>query len=248
MRNNPLSTIKKLVSERYKDAFAIFWAGSVSKSQGTKKSDLDLVIVYEKLPRAYREAFIYEGWPIDAFIHDGDTLHYFFEESRANSGISGLIHMILYGKEITPASDFSENLIKLAKQFQERGPAKWTKEQIDNERFLITDTLDDIECPKSRAEQLASTAWLFEALSRFYFRAQRKWCASGKSIVRYLEQDNPKFSEEFSASFEKVFQTGETCDLRQLTQKILQPHGGLLWDGYQSEAPKEARIAGPIAL
>ena len=88
MRNAPRFTLEKLMKERYQNALAIFWAGSVSNEQGTDGSDLDLVIVYEKLPNAYREAFIYDGWPIDAFIHDLDTLRYFFEESRTgNNGM-----------------------------------------------------------------------------------------------------------------------------------------------------------------
>lgn len=32
MKPNPLKTIKKLIEERYKDAKAVFWAGSVSKN------------------------------------------------------------------------------------------------------------------------------------------------------------------------------------------------------------------------
>ena len=54
MRNDPVLTLKKLIGERYQGALAIFWAGSVSNGQGTEVSDLDLVIVYEKLPNAYR--------------------------------------------------------------------------------------------------------------------------------------------------------------------------------------------------
>ena len=247
-RSDPLLTLKKLLSERYQDALAIFWAGSVSNDEGTSASDLDLVIVYEQLPNAWREAFIFEGWPIDAFVHDKDTLRYFFEESKNGSGISGLLHMVLYGREITPASTFSENIKTLAKQFLQAGPTVWNKENIDKERFLITDTLEDVLFPKSRAEQMASAAWLYEALSQFYFRALNKWCASGKSIARYLEQDNPEIAKEFSESFESVFQTGEGADLKKLTQKILQPFGGFLWDGYKSEAPQDARISEAIAL
>ena len=74
---DPLKTIQKLIQEKYKEAKAIFWAGSVSQNQGTDSSDLDLVIVFESLTHAYREACVYDGWPIDAFIHDLNTLRYF---------------------------------------------------------------------------------------------------------------------------------------------------------------------------
>ena len=58
---DPLPTIQKLIKERYVNAKAVGWAGSVAANQGTSTSDLDLVIVYERVPNAYREAFTYDG-------------------------------------------------------------------------------------------------------------------------------------------------------------------------------------------
>ena len=242
MRKNPLDVINKLINERYKDAKAVFWAGSVSKGQGNETSDLDLMIFYEKLPNASREAFIYDGWPIDTFINDIDTLRYFLEESQHGNGISGSIHMILNGLELTTPTDFSNSIKSLAQEIFALGPISWDKTQIDKERFLITDMLDNIKCPVSREEQIASASWLYEALSQFYFRSQNKWRASGKSIIRYLNQDNPDLAKEFTNSFKILFETGDSNALDKLVRKILTPFGGLLWDGFKLESPKEWRL------
>ncbi len=242
-RPAPLCTIHKLVHERYANAKAIFWGGSVSQDKGTRASDLDLVIVFEALPNAYREAFIYEGWPIDAFIHDVDTLCHFLEESRIGNGISGLSHMILHGREVTTPSDFSEKIKTLVKNFLNAGPAIWDKEQIDKERFLITDVLDDIQYSSGCDEQMTSAAWLLEALGQFYFRAQNKWCASGKSLIRYLKNDNPELATEFTNAFASLLQTGDSVSLTLLVKKILTPYGGLLWDGFSSDASIRSQIA-----
>ena len=241
-RGDPLPTVQKLIKERYPDAKAAFWAGSVSVNQGTSASDLDLVIVFEEVAHAYREAFIYDGWPTDAFIHDLDTLRYFFEESRTGNGISGLCYMILNGREVTNPSVFSENVKTLALEILNAGPATWDQEQINKERFLITDVLDDIKYPAGRDEQIASAAWLLEALGQFYFRSQNKWCASGKSIIRYLKSDNPDLALEFTQAFESLFQTGLSAALELLVKKILEPYGGLFWNGFRSDAPKGSRI------
>jgi hypothetical protein len=233
---DPLQTIQKLIQERYNGATAIFWAGSVSQNQGTLVSDLDLVIVFKKILNAYREAFIYEGWPIDAFINDPDTLRYFYEESRTTNGISGLGHMILNGIEVLAPNDFSSNIKALTRDVLRRNPVEWSKDQIDKERFLITDILDDIKYPASREEQIASVAHLFEPLIQFYFRAQKKWSASGKSIIRYLKVDNPDLALEFTKSFEALFQSGDAAGVESIVKKILEPYGGLLWDGFKSNA------------
>jgi RimJ/RimL family protein N-acetyltransferase len=247
-RPDPLCTIHKLVQERYSAAKSVFWAGSFSQGQGTSASDLDLVIVFDTIPNAYREAFVYDRWPIDAFIHDCGTLRYFFEESRAGNGISGLSYMILNGREVLAPNDFSIGIKTLAQEILKLGPAVWNKEKIDKERFLITDVLDDIKYPVGRDEQSASAARLLEALGQFYFRSQNKWCASGKSIIRYLKNDNPDLATEFTKAFESLFQTGSSAPLELLVKKILEPYGGLFWDGFRSDAPKESRIIDPNIL
>lgn len=242
MRKKPLDIINRVVGKKYNDAKTIFWAGSIAREEGNDRSDLDLVVVYNNISNAYREAFIYEEWPIDVFVHDAETLQYFIEESRTGSGISGTISMILNGQEITSSTDFSKNIKKVAQEVFDIGPLPWDDNRIEKERFLITDILEDIKYPMSRSEQIASASKLYEMLAQFYFRSQNKWCASGKSIIRYLEREDTKTALEFSESFEVIFQTGESAGLAELTKKILKPFGGLLWDGFKSDAPKEYRL------
>jgi predicted nucleotidyltransferase len=242
MRKEPIEVIKELIVEKYSDAKAVFWAGSVFKNQGTPASDLDLVIVFESLPNAYREAFIYGSWPVDVFVHDLDTLRYFFEESKTGTGIPGLITMIIDGREILDPNPFATNIKQLAEKFKAAGPSAWSKEQIEKERFHITDTLDDIKFPKNREEQITSAVHLFEPLIQFNFRAQGKWSANGKTLIRLLKAENPELAKEFNQSFENFFKTGDTLGIENLVQKILAPYGGLLWNGFRSEAPTEWKV------
>ena len=238
-RNDPLSTIQKLIKERYPDAKAAFWAGSVSVNQGTSASDLDLVIVFEEVAHAYREAFIYDGWPIDAFIHDLDTLRYFCGKLEASDGKPALINMILQGQEILAHNSVSMEAKAIAAEALAKGPDSWTQAQIDKERFLITDILDDIKSPKNKEEQIISAVHLFEPLLQFYFRAARKWTASGKSLIRVLKQENPELAKKWTVAFEKLVQTGDHSGIESAVAKILAPHGGFLWDGFRSDAPTE---------
>ena len=238
-RNDPLPTIQKLIKERYVDAKAIFWAGSVSEGRGTSASDLDLVIVFEEVAHAYREAFVYDGWPIDAFIHDLNTLRYFCGKLEASDGKPALINMILWGQEILEPNEFSSQAKNIAEQALAKGPDSWTKGQIDKERFLITDILDDIKSPKNKDEQVISAVHLFEPLLQFYFRAATKWTASGKSLIRLSKAENLELAEEWTTAFEILIQTGDASGIESAVTKILAPHGGYLWDGFRSDAPAE---------
>jgi aminoglycoside 6'-N-acetyltransferase len=239
LRNDPLPTIQKLIKERYVEAKAVFWAGSVSQGLGTSTSDLDLVIVFEEVAHAYREAFIYDGWPIDAFIHDLDTLRYFCGKLEASDGKPALINMILHGQEISAQNSVIMEAKVIAAEALANGPNPWNPVQIDKERFLITDILDDIKFPKNKEEQITSAVHLFEPLIQFYFRTQKKWAASGKSLMRLLKAENPDLAEEFTKAFESLVQTGDSSGIESAVTKILAPHGGYLWDGFRSDAPAD---------
>ena len=239
LRNDPLPTIQKLIKERYPDAKAIFWAGSVAANQGTSASDLDLVIVFEEVANAYREAFIYDGWPIDAFIHDLDTLRYFCGKLEASDGKPALIKMILHGQEILAQNSVSMEAKAIAAEALANGTDAWNQAQIDKERFLITDILDDIKSPKNKEEQIISAVHLFEPLLQFYFRAATKWTASGKALMRLFKQENPELAEEWTAAFESLIQTGDSKAVETVVTKILEPYGGYLWDGFRSDAPAD---------
>lgn len=81
MSDRIIDVDRALQSEkRYRDATAVRAAGSLVRGEGTAYSDLDLVVVYARLPAAYRESFVFEGFPVEAFVHDPETLEYFFAE------------------------------------------------------------------------------------------------------------------------------------------------------------------------
>ena len=106
---------------------------------------------------------------------------------------------------------------------------------------FITDLLDDILCPQNRAEQLASTAKLYDLLAEFYFRSQNKWQASGKTILHYLKKQDYDLFSMYRDAFDDIFKHNHTQQLEKLVLKILEPYGGLLWEGYHAIAPKEWR-------
>ncbi len=71
---------------------------------------MDIIVVFDLVQNAYREAFSYDGWKIDAFIHDIETLRYFFEEVDRKSGIPALPHMVLTGILMTAPSPLSRKI------------------------------------------------------------------------------------------------------------------------------------------
>ena len=64
------------------------------RGEHTNTSDLDLVVLYTSIPNAFRDSYVFEGWPIEAFVHDYQTLHYFFKHVDKPTGEPSLMQMV----------------------------------------------------------------------------------------------------------------------------------------------------------
>lgn len=146
--------------------------------------------------------------------------------------------MILSGVLISPDNQLYKQAIELAKSVLENGPPIWDKKQIDKARFYITDSVDDVLSANNYALRIAAATKLYEQLAEFYFRAQNKWQADGKGIISFLYRDNPELADTWSLSFEELFKNNSLKSLELLVLKILEPYGGLFWEGFHLNAPR----------
>lgn len=86
---------------------------------------------------------------VEAFVHDPATLEYFFESVDRPSGVPSLMQMVIEGIGLPGSSTFSMKLKALAQHYMDMGPPPLTPEQIDRQRYAITDLLDDMRQPRS---------------------------------------------------------------------------------------------------
>lgn len=236
------SLITRLHREKYPDADVIFLAGSVVRGEGTKTSDLDIVVAYESLPNAYRDSYFYGGWPVEAFVHDLETFKYFIQKVDAPTGVPSLAAMVSEGIELPSATALSHRLKEIASDSLRGGPAKWSAKDIDDSRYLISDLIEDLREPRSKSEMNAVAIQLYNAVSNHYFRSKGLWSAKGKTIPRRLHRIDALFAGKFESAFESVFAQGKTEGLIALADDLLSAHGGFLFGGHRLEAPEEWKI------
>ena len=241
MPSQPAQVTQQVLDSRYSDASFIFLAGSIIRGESTPFSDLDLVVIFDRLPAAYRESFHFQGFAIEAFVHDPETLNYFLFEVDRPSGIPALAQMILEGVEIPKPSDLSRSLKQLATSVMQLGPPRLSEEHVRKLRYDITSLADDIRQPRSRDELIAAATKLYEALANYYLRTNNRWSAKGKSIPRILRQADADLWTRFARSFDELFAHGRSETVVALVEEILAPGGGVLFDGHRLDAPADYR-------
>lgn len=237
-RVSPEEAARGVWEERYAGARVLFLGGSVMRGEATPASDLDLVVVYEELPNAYREAFVHAGWPVESFVHDPATLEHFFEADRVR-GVPALMSMVGEGLEVPGASEFSARLKRRAAELLEAGPPPWGEEELTLWRYRLTDWVDDMKFPRSPEELVATGAWLYQDAAEFYFRARGLWSAHSKTIPRRLRLTDAAFAEKFLRAFDALFTEKRPEPAAALVGEMLEPFGGLFFDGFRMDAPKK---------
>jgi hypothetical protein len=74
-------------------------------------------------------------------------------------------------------------------------------------------------------------------------RGRGRWFGTGKWVARCLRALDPALERRFSAAFEALFARHHAAPLIALAVAELARHGGLLFDGYESQAEESARLA-----
>jgi hypothetical protein len=239
LRHSPIFIAQDLLQNRYEGALGLFVAGSVVRGEASQYSDLDLVVIYPSVDHAYRESFMFREWPVEANIHDPETLRYFLEVVHPACGRPELHQMMIEGLAFGDgkALELTRNL---AQESFNRGPTELSEDEITQRRYQIQELTEDLKAPRGRSELIAAASLLYHELGDYYFRSQNLWSARGKAIPRHLKRTDIEYYQEFSEAFDGLFTHGEIDRVVQLTEKTL--HGALAFDGLTVDSPSSWRL------
>ncbi|WDZ78838.1 nucleotidyltransferase domain-containing protein [Ensifer adhaerens] len=239
-----LAAAEAVLAARFPKASFAIVAGSILRGEGTASSDIDLVVLHETVPAAWRESFHSHGFPVEAFVHDAETLNWFVDQDAAG-GRPVLLDMLADGVAIGPGLARAAALQAEARHRLGAGPVPLTPEQRDALRYQITDLVDDLRDPRAAAETRAIAAELMTPLADLMLRGRGRWSGRGKWLPRLISRMDEGLAERFDAAFRQAAE-GRAADLIRLAEEELERHGGLLFDGDRRVAPASARRAGSL--
>lgn len=174
---------------------------------------------------------------MEAFVHDRETLEYFFVEVDRPSGVPALPQMVVEGVEVPAPNEMSRSLKQLAAALIAAGPPALDAETERRMRYFVSDLIDDLRAHRSKDELIGTGALLYEQLADYHLRRQGLWSAKGKAIPRVLQQVDPGLRDRYCHSFDCLFALGDASDVVRLAEELLRMAGGPLFDGYRADAP-----------
>ncbi|MEA2952393.1 MAG: hypothetical protein QOD40_700 [Alphaproteobacteria bacterium] len=230
----------EIFSSRYKGAEFCIAAGSIILGLGTAGSDLDLVVVHQKLPTAFREAFHHNSMPVEAFVHDYETVQAFIDGDYENARPT-MIHMLATGVAIPAPVETPRRLQCYARMLLEKGPERTADRKIQELRYAATDLIEDLKGDRPQNEQRAILYYLYETIGELRLRHGGRFVSRGKHLARSLEQCDAEFSKKLTGAMESAHRDGVSQTQVETISSLLESVGGALFDGYRQEAGAERR-------
>ena len=242
--SDALRATEELCQREFPAAASCLLAGSVVRGEATATSDLDVVVLFNRVERAQRRSFVFEGWPVEAFVHDVQTLRYFFEQVDRPSGVPSLPNMVSEGVEVPRPTALGRRAKAMADRVLAAGPPVWGEHRRDDSRYAISDLIEDIRGARGADERRPVLANLYSALADHYCRSRGFWSAKGKAIPGHLTTLDPAFGRRFLDAFNRAFTADDVGPVVALSAEVLAPDGGPLFEGYVRNAPDDWRLDG----
>lgn len=205
-------------------------AGSLSRGDYTKMSDLDLIIINED-GSDLRKSFIANGWPVEAFIHTFNSYSLYLELDRQN-GIPLYTRMYSEAVIIKDKEGKANNIQQQAKVMLEQGPESWSKEKINDIKYILTDLLTDLKGSNQTHEEIFIINSLVQVLHEFILRINKQWIGEGKWALRSLRAFDPELSDQLCTCILQFYIDNQKEPLIHFCETILSKYGGKVFDGY----------------
>jgi hypothetical protein len=235
-----VSNAKTLFLTRYHGAEFCIASGSIIQGHGVAHSDLDLIVVFPKLPEAYRESFFIQDMPVEAFVHDYETIQAFMDDDYKR-GNASMQHMIVTGVIIPYEIEIALKLKSYAQQIIKSG-LQSSSEKIEALRYTVSDLIDDLKDKRPTNEVRSILYVLYSSIGELRLRLAGEFFGSGKHLARKLKQCDPLLSQNLETIMVKAHADKLVAQDIEILLSIGQSLGGYLFDGYKQSASSEMRV------
>jgi hypothetical protein len=228
----PVPAAADFVATHFPDALAAFVGGGVLTSARTPTSDLDVVVVLDGPPAPYRETFRHQGWVVEAFVHDRDSLDYYFGRD-ADRRVCSLLRMCGESRVLVDRTGRAEKIQADARRRLEAGPPRLGDDQREAMRYRLSDLLEDLEGCADDDELPYIAAAVMTQTAELALAAGGAWAGTGKGLHRAVVAHDPELARRLVGAHRDAVCRGSREALHGLALDVLARVGGPLLEGYR---------------
>ncbi|SER81318.1 nucleotidyltransferase domain-containing protein [Salipaludibacillus aurantiacus] len=230
MRIPEKTAARKFLEDTFPKCTVALLGGSAARGELNDGSDLDILVLDPSKSASFRKCFNMSDWKIEAFVFHPDSFFFALEVSRMEA--IPTIPRIAAESVILKDDGSAKDIQQSADDCLKTGPYEWAEDKKAFLRFMISDLLEDLEKGKEDSEKIYTACKLFDTVPEFLLRTEGRWLGYGKWVHRSLVDFDNNFAAKFKEAFQKFIKTGDNVPFITLIDRILEPHGGRLFEGY----------------
>jgi hypothetical protein len=222
---DPVIDARDLVRDLFPEARWAVVTGSVVTGRRTPGSDLDIVVFLEDddLRTPHRDSRRHRDWPVELFVHDGQTLsHYLAKDLAARQPT---MHRMVAGG-VPVVGDPGPWQTRCAEVLA-AGPPPLTAAERERRRYGLTDLLDDLVHAIDPDERTVIAAEAWTEVARQALALADHWTGGGKWLLRELCDLDERLARRWLDAH------GDPERIAELARAVLDQHGGPLFEGYR---------------
>ncbi len=229
---------RELVRDRFPNLRASWLGGSVVAETTTPTSDLDLTVLLDGPPGAFRESLRYDGHPVELFVHTEESLTYFCDRDRHRRRPS-MIRLV--GESIILADYDGSGAAwqRRCLDWLRSGPEPLSPDDLDHRRYRVTDLLDDLRGAQDQDRIGVIGSSLLESSADLLLAGSRRWVGAGKALVTELDKFDAVSGGTWRSDLMGAARSawaGDPGPIAKVSERILDQFGGPLFEGYRAEA------------
>ncbi|MDT4987807.1 MAG: hypothetical protein QOI74_1901 [Micromonosporaceae bacterium] len=227
----PVETAVALVGSRFPEAPSAFLGGTVLTAARTPTSDLDIVVVRADGSPTYRETVRYRGWPVELFVLT-PAVYRLRVTREVAARRSPLLHLVGRGMILVDRDNVAAPLQTAARTLLAAGPPRPTTEEVEDRRYGLSDTLDDLIGVADPGELVFIADRALTATAQLAIILAGGWLGTGKWLGRQLGTADPALHVALLAAFRDAV-AGDRTALVEIVSAVLDRAGGRLTEGYR---------------
>jgi hypothetical protein len=235
-RPDPVAAARRLVLDRFPLARQAWLSGSVVLGGATETSDLDITVLLDEA-EVHRESLVFEGWPVELFVHTESSIRHFVAKDVARRRPT-MARLVSTGVPLLDG-DGGSRLREECLATVAAGPGALAAADLDLARYVLTDQLDDLAGGASRGVLDAIAIDVWRSTAELLLASSERWSGSGKWLIREVEAlddaNGTGFARQLHAGLHAAM-TGSPTLLVDVADEVLDLVGGRLWDGFQRGA------------
>jgi hypothetical protein len=207
----------------------------VATGRATATSHLDVTVLLDDV-EVHRESLVYDGWPVELFVHTATSIEHFVAKDLARRRPT-MARLVAGG--VALLGEGGDDVRRHCQDLLDAGAPPVSADDLEARRYALTDLLDDLAGAGHDEEATAIAVEVWRETAELALAGAGGWSGTGKWLVREVQALDHRQGTHLATALDLGLGralAGERASLTAVADEVLAGLGGRCWAGFRRTA------------